>query len=92
MGRHIAPIKMKDTLPTENIKSDSEYMEKVEHGQVTTTNLATASLPQPHQDYLLQRHGTLDLNPIPSLSGADPYNWPTWKVCAKDCTMQEKRH
>lgn len=85
-----ATASMKDTLPTDDIKSDSQYMEKVEHGQVTTSNLATVSLPQPHQDYLLQRHGTLDLDPIPSLSAADPYNWPTWKVCARDCILVEK--
>ena len=42
VGRDISSIKMKDTLPTEDIKSDSEYMEKVENGQVTTSNLATA--------------------------------------------------
>lgn len=27
--------------------------------------------------YLLQRHGTLDLDPI---NDVDPYNWPLWKI------------
>ncbi|KAL2816663.1 major facilitator superfamily domain-containing protein [Aspergillus granulosus] len=29
--------------------------------------------------YLLSRHGTLDLDPLPSMSDVDPYNWPAWK-------------
>lgn len=41
---------------------------------------AAAALSQEHRDYLLQRHGTLDLDPMPSDDPADPYNWPTWKV------------
>lgn len=36
-------------------------------------------LSQDHRDYLLQRHGTLDLDPLPSDDPADPYNWPNWK-------------
>ncbi len=38
------------------------------------------NLTQEHRDYLLQRHGTLDLDPIPYFGDADPYNWPMWKV------------
>jgi hypothetical protein len=30
--------------------------------------------------YLLQRHGTLDLDPMPTADPADPLNWPSWKV------------
>jgi hypothetical protein len=33
-----------------------------------------------HRDYLLQRHGTLDLTPLPSADPADPLNWPQSKV------------
>jgi hypothetical protein len=36
-----------------------------------------------HRAYLLQRHGTLDLNPLPSSDPADPLNWPTWKVSSR---------
>ncbi|TVY85993.1 hypothetical protein LAWI1_G008258, partial [Lachnellula willkommii] len=32
-----------------------------------------------HREYLLARHGTLDLNPLPSMDPADPLNWPAWK-------------
>ncbi|KAL4928626.1 putative MFS multidrug transporter [Aspergillus undulatus] len=37
------------------------------------------ALSEQHQAYLLQRHGTLDLDPVPSMDPADPYNWPLWK-------------
>ncbi|KAL1846962.1 hypothetical protein Daus18300_014092 [Diaporthe australafricana] len=33
------------------------------------------NLSDEHRDYLIQRHGTLDLDPIPDMSDADPYNW-----------------
>lgn len=42
---------------------------------------ATAHLSNEHRQYLLNRHGTLDLDPIPDNGDADPYNWPNWKVC-----------
>ena len=37
-------------------------------------------ITQQHHDYLMQRHGTTDLQPLPSMDPADPYNWSTWKV------------
>lgn len=37
-------------------------------------------LPEEHRQYLLARHGTLDLDPIPDMNDADPYNWPKWRV------------
>ncbi|OCK78496.1 MFS general substrate transporter [Lepidopterella palustris CBS 459.81] len=40
---------------------------------------AAAHLSQDHRAYLLERHGTLALDPIPSADPADPYNWPSWK-------------
>jgi hypothetical protein len=39
-----------------------------------------ASLSEEHRQYLLKRHGTLELDPVPLKSDADPYNWPSWKV------------
>ncbi|KAF3761671.1 hypothetical protein M406DRAFT_50469 [Cryphonectria parasitica EP155] len=32
-------------------------------------------LSEEHRQFLLQRHGTLDLEPIPDMTDADPYNW-----------------
>ena len=39
-----------------------------------------AHLSEDHRQYLLARHGTLDLDPIPDMNNADPYNWPQWRV------------
>lgn len=39
------------------------------------------ALSPEHREYLLQRHGTLELDPIPAMGDADPYNWTSWKVC-----------
>jgi len=41
---------------------------------------AASNLSPEHQDYLMKRYGTLELDPIPGPGGADPYNWPQWKV------------
>ncbi|KAM3416101.1 hypothetical protein BST61_g9582 [Cercospora zeina] len=62
----------------ETASSDPEmghWATKISLGEV-------AYLPQEHRDYLLSRHGTLDLDPIPSADPADPYNWPEWKKLA----------
>ncbi|QKX63084.1 uncharacterized protein TRUGW13939_10252 [Talaromyces rugulosus] len=32
-----------------------------------------------HREYLLQRHGTFELDPVPAMDDEDPYNWPAWK-------------
>ena len=37
------------------------------------------SLSPGHREYLLRRHGTLELDPLPAFGDADPYNWPQWK-------------
>jgi len=37
-------------------------------------------LTEEHLQYLLARHGTLDLDPILGMNDADLYNWPTWRV------------
>ncbi|KAF4625227.1 hypothetical protein G7Y89_g12942 [Cudoniella acicularis] len=36
-------------------------------------------LSSEHREYLIARHGTIDLDPLPSMDPADPLNWPTWK-------------
>ncbi|KAJ6089289.1 hypothetical protein N7467_004505 [Penicillium canescens] len=38
-----------------------------------------AHLSEEHRQYLLVRHGTLDLDPLPDMNDADPYNWPRWR-------------
>ncbi|OJJ78810.1 uncharacterized protein ASPGLDRAFT_78014 [Aspergillus glaucus CBS 516.65] len=49
-------------------KSSDEFIEDI-----------GSSLSPEHRQYLLNRHGTLDIYPIPDFNDADPYNWPSWK-------------
>ncbi|KAF7716597.1 MFS-type Multidrug transporter [Penicillium ucsense] len=57
-------------------KSSADYFE--EKGVAIGAH-PSASLSDSHKAYLMQRHGTLDLDPIPSTDPADPYNWALWK-------------
>ncbi|KAI5306232.1 hypothetical protein KEM56_001744 [Ascosphaera pollenicola] len=62
--------------------SDSVELEKeavIFDENVTHDHLETAALSPEHREYILSRHGTLDLDPLPSMDPADPLNWPTWK-------------
>lgn len=58
-----------------------DFVENAEDATVAS-NLpaAAARLSKPHRDYLMENHGTLNLDPIPAMDSADPYNWPEWKV------------
>lgn len=63
--------------------SDSVEIEKEDvifDENVTADHLENGALSPEHREYLLARHGTLDLDPIPSMDPADPLNWPSWKV------------
>ncbi|PYH96036.1 MFS general substrate transporter [Aspergillus ellipticus CBS 707.79] len=80
MSEGVQPTPSPKTQDAPHIEKDSsEYFEKVEEGPSSYAEIAAASLSPSHREFLLQRHGTLDLDPIPSPSDADPYNWPTWK-------------
>ena len=63
-----------------NEKPLSDRLEDLEtvHTHVEPDDLAALSTE--HRNYLLQRHGTLELDPVPDMSDADPYNWTTAKV------------
>lgn len=36
------------------------------------------NLSSDHREYLINRHGTLDLEPPPTIDPADPLNWPSY--------------
>lgn len=60
---------------------DFDHVEPLELEQWATNISANAAqLSEGHRNYLIKRHGTLDLDPMPDFGDADPYNWPTWKV------------
>jgi hypothetical protein len=73
-------------LPKSTTAQLEKGIEFVEHDEVPSPqkageiNDSHKELSAAHKEYLLQRHGTLDLDPLPSASPADPYNWPRWKV------------
>ncbi|OJD29041.1 mfs multidrug transporter [Diplodia corticola] len=52
---------------------DSRYIEEAKGGP-------GEALSEAHQEYLLARHGRLDLQPVPDMTDADPYNWPKRKA------------
>lgn len=60
-----------DTQPGKN---DVELIESTETGvPATYVDTVASRISKPHQDYLMQRHGTLELQPVPSMDPADPY-------------------
>lgn len=62
-------------------KADIDLIESAGHGRAATYEESVAArLSKDHRDYLIERHGTLELDPIPGMGPADPYNWPEWKV------------
>ncbi|RAL07852.1 putative MFS multidrug transporter [Aspergillus homomorphus CBS 101889] len=58
-------------------KAHSDYIETTEKAVYISD--AVDALSESHKTYLLERHGTLDLDPVPSMDPADPYNWPALK-------------
>ncbi|KAF2126130.1 MFS general substrate transporter [Dothidotthia symphoricarpi CBS 119687] len=36
-------------------------------------------ISEEHRQYLVQKHGTYELDPLPTMSDHDPYNWSSWK-------------
>lgn len=78
----------KDISPAASLSEKEnvgEPMAQVPTAATTRTDIedyaaAAASLTPEHRDYLLKRHGTLNLSPMPSSDPADPLNWADWKV------------
>jgi len=69
-GNGLAPVESAESNnPEHQLGLKSTYIDEGELSHLT----------QEHRDYLLARHGTLALDPIPSDDPADPYNWPAWK-------------
>lgn len=66
----------------EPTKVSDEQLEGLEHTGTHQTYYAPTDvqhLSEEHRAYLLQRHGTLNLDPIPGHGDADPYNWTSSK-------------
>ncbi len=57
-------------------KAPTDYITTGEHLEESVTEQADLEL----RSYLIARHGTADLNPLPSQDPSDPLNWSSWKV------------
>lgn len=69
-------------------KADINLVESIETGIPSKhADIVASRLSRSHRDFLMEHHGTLDLDPIPSMDLADPYNWPAWKVCNLNSIM-----
>lgn len=63
----------------------TEQDRDLEHAATAATYIQkddVGALTEEHRQYLIKRHGTIDLDPLPGHGDADPYNWPAWKVWA----------
>jgi len=68
-----------NVMPVDEVKMMGKEREDVDGSSVE--NGIGGNLSPAHREYLLARHGTLDLAPLPTMDPADPLNWPSWKVC-----------
>ncbi|KAK7731205.1 hypothetical protein SLS63_005480 [Diaporthe eres] len=59
----------------EEAQEPRSYRTEYSESQLKIDQEGINDLSDEHREYLLQRHGTLDLDPIPDMSDADPYNW-----------------
>lgn len=66
---------------------DTNVIDHAPMGKTTTVTTdgshveaGASDLSPAHRDYLIARHGTTDLSPLPTMDPADPLNWPAWKV------------
>ncbi|PQE24621.1 mfs multidrug transporter protein [Rutstroemia sp. NJR-2017a WRK4] len=64
-----------------SIALSGEHSEDINHTATHATYYqdSAAGISEEHRQYLLERHGILELDPLPSNSPADPYNWANSK-------------
>ena len=81
--------------PPQPVKTDIDLVERADTNTTipaTYVDAVAARLSKGHRDYLIERHGTLDLDPVPGISPTDPYNWPAWKVSGVNGPMSSVKH
>ncbi|CAH0024869.1 unnamed protein product [Clonostachys rhizophaga] len=61
---------------SEHLESQDEHSDTSQH---PATTAVVAQMTEEHKNYILKRHKTLDLDPMPSADPNEPYNWPRWK-------------
>jgi len=68
-----------------SLRQDQDAEAGLEHDEklrnvATLIPVGAVELTPEYREYLIQRHGTVDLDPLPGFGDADPFNWPKWKV------------
>ena len=69
---------------TENLEKATVYHDGLvakDHALGDVESGISDGISTEHREYLIARHGTADLVPLPTMDPADPLNWPSWKVC-----------
>lgn len=64
----------------EALREHSSEIAEKDIDMTTLEDGPSKDLTAEHREYLLSRHNTLDLIPLPTMDPADPLNWPSWKV------------
>lgn len=64
---------------TESIASDIEKGGITSHHENLDPVALTEELDPEHHKYLILRHGSVQLDPLPSADPEDPLNWPDWQ-------------
>ncbi|CAG9981064.1 unnamed protein product [Clonostachys byssicola] len=64
-------------IASEHLESQDEHSDTSR--QPATATAVAAQMTEEHKNYILKRHKTLDLDPMPSADPNEPYNWPRWK-------------
>lgn len=64
----------KNTMSSSSIASDIEKG-TTQHNE----EFDPVEISSDHHDYLIQRHGSVQLDPLPSRDPEDPLNWANWK-------------
>lgn len=72
---------MSDSIGEEICPGDKtiEFLSSISRETQNGVNI-TDNITLEHKTYLIQVHGTFDLDPIPSMDPGDPLNWSPWKV------------
>ncbi len=71
---------MEESKAPKQLENDANLHEEIAHHE-SSTRFVSAE----HRLYVFERHGTLDLDPMPSQDPADPYNWRMSKASISIC-------
>lgn len=54
--------------------------EQIERLATYDRSFPASNITDAHRDYLIERHGTYQLDPLPDFTNADPLNWSNSKA------------